>query len=442
MKYDAFICYRGEGSGGEFAVRLYAELNKLDYLSFFFAPRGVSHGQDFLEKIDRALAEVHVVILILTKGFFEKCKMEDDVVRHELKTAAADPRITFLPIAFPGFDFSSEDLSPFTNEEISRFKHQSAIPYSGIYDTFISEKIVEDVLALLEKGQSVEALKIRSKSRYRDAAAEKELDFLRKQTEMLLEYDRDVYERILTPGMSILDLGCNEGSNTMARFGEIEGVKLIGIDRDEGCIQSANEMYGDRASFFSCDIEDASFSAKLAGFAKECGIAKFDLINISMVLLHMENPFRLFKAIRPYLAPNGTVFIRDIDDDFNFAFPDTEGIFSRMTGICSYCDILGYRKSGKELYAYLKRSGFSRVRIEKSGFDTSAMSYDEREALFDIYFGYIPTALEKTMESNPENFKIRKDYEWVKENLDRANQLFQQNDFLFSLGYIIYTARL
>lgn len=36
------------------------------------------------------------------------------------------------------------------------------------------------------------------------------------------------------------------------------------------------------------------------------------------------------------------------------------------------------------------------------------MSYDEKEAIFNLYFGYLPVALEKTMESHPNNIRIQK----------------------------------
>lgn len=161
-----------------------------------------------------------------------------------------------------------------------------------------------------------------------------------------------------------------------------------------------------------------------------------------MILLHIEDPYRLLKTLRSHLSKNGVLFVRDVDDDFNIVYPDSDKMFSRMIDICSYCDILGYRQSGKEIYTYLKRCEYSQVKIEKIGFDTSGMDYFAREALFNAYFGYIPVALEKTKERYSNNLRIQKDYKWVCENINEANQRFHQSDFLFSLGYIVYTARI
>ena len=162
-----------------------------------------------------------------------------------------------------------------------------------------------------------------------------------------------------------------------------------------------------------------------------------------MVILHLERPYRFLNQIKSFLAKSGAIFIRDIDDGLNFAYPDDNGIFARLIDICKYCDILGYRQSGRQIYSFLKNANFSNVRLEKIGLNTSDMSYDEKEILFEIYFGYIPIALQKTMERN-KNIILRAqiDYGWVMEVLETARELFMKNDFIFSLGYFIYTAEL
>ncbi len=443
MIYDVFICYRGEGKSGEFANWLYNELDKLEYLEVFFAPRTICHGQDFLKSINAALKTVHVVILILSKNFFEKCHLEDDIVKYEIKTAALNPYTVFLPIMFKDFNYCEENLTCFTIEEINRFKYQSAIQYNGVYDLLFEMEIKNELLMLFENGQSIEDIKTRNKKLYIGANKEEEKKFLRKQTEMLFEYDNVIYKEIKHSKQVILDLGCNDGSNIMAHFGNVKEVRIVGIDQDPDCIQYANNYFGnDNMKFYCYDCEDNKFNSYLGSIEKELHIDKFDLVNLSMFLLHIEDPYRLLKILRSHLSKNGVLFIRDIDDDFNIIYPDSDKMFRKMVEISSYCDILGYRQRGKEIYTYLKRCGYSQVKIEKIGYDTSEMDYFAREALFNTYFGYIPVALEKTIERYSNNLRIQKDYKWVCKNINEANQRFHQNDFLFSVGYIVYTARI
>lgn len=421
MNNDVFICHRSEGTGGIFANWLYKELNEVDSLDIFFSPLTVNHGCNYMETIDNALKITRVFILVLSPHFFKNCIHENDVVKHEIKVAAQNPKITFLPIVLEHFKYDDEDLSCFTSEEIKRFRYQAPVSFNGIYNTTFSKQIKNDISFLLQNGKSIEDLKKRNKNRYRGANEEKEKAFLKYQTNMLLEYDKKIYEKITFPGQIILDLGCNDGYNTMAQFKNISNAKIIGIDRDPDCIQSANTNYSnDNIHFYCNDIENSTFNSFLNEIENKLNIECFDLVNLSMILLHTEKPYQLLKIIRSHINKNSILFIRDIDDDFSLAYPDKDKTFHKMINICSYCDMLGSRNSGKEIYSHLKQNGFSKVSIEKISLNTSMMSYDEKEAIFNLYFGYLPVALEKTMESQPNNI----------------------SDFIFFVGYIIYTARI
>ena len=101
--------------------------------------------------------------------------------------------------------------------------------------------------------------------------------------------------------------------------------------------------------------------------------------------------------------------------------------------------MLGYRQSGRQIYTYLKNSDYTNITLEKSGLNTSTLSFDEKEALFNIYFGYIPTALRQTLERIP-TLRAKHDYNWVNSIIDEAYDRFMKSTTLFSLGYMIYTA--
>lgn len=411
MNCDVFICHRSEGPSGIFANWLYKELKDIDYLDIFFSPLTVNHGCNFIETIDKAIKLTHVFILVLSPNFFKNCIRENDVVKHEIKVAAQNSNITFYPIVLEHFKYDNEDLSCFTSEEINRFRYQTPISYNGIYNTLFIDKIKDDILYILNHGLCIEDLKRRNKNRYWGANEEKEKTFLKCQTDMLLKYDKKIYENITFPEQIILDLGCNDGYDTMVRFKNISNAKIVGIDRDSDCIQSANINYGNENIHFYChDIENSNFNSVLCDIKNNLHIKCFDLVNLSMVLLHTVNPYQLLKIIRSHINKNGILFIRDIDDDFSLAYPDKDKIFHKMINICSYCDILGCRNGGKAIYSYLKQSGFSEVCIEKISLNTSTMNYEEKESLFNLYFGYLPIALKKTMETHPHNIKIQKDY--------------------------------
>ena len=160
-----------------------------------------------------------------------------------------------------------------------------------------------------------------------------------------------------------------------------------------------------------------------------------------MVLLHVSKPYQVLKTLRKHLSEKGYLFIRDIDDDLNFFHPDEEGILRRLQNMISYLDYWGYRKSGKEIYAQLKLAGFNHVQLVKHGLNTSQMNYEEREALFNVYFGSIPNDAQDTIRSHPDNALLRGEARWAADHIDDANELFHRSEFLFSLGYVVYVAQ-
>ena len=59
------------------------------------------------------------------------------------------------------------------------------------------------------------------------------------------------------------------------------------------------------------------------------------------------------------LKNNGDIFIRDIDDGFNVAYPDPQDVFKKTMEICANIKESGYRKSGREIYSLLHKSKYT-----------------------------------------------------------------------------------
>ena len=117
--YNVFISYRGSGSGGLLGKEIYTDLRHCKSedgepdIVPFFAPACIQKGEDFKRAIDTVLKSVSCVILILSPGYFENCRLEDDMVRFELETALANPNISFIPVVMDGFSFEDEIKSTF-----------------------------------------------------------------------------------------------------------------------------------------------------------------------------------------------------------------------------------------------------------------------------------------------------------------------------------------
>lgn len=114
-----------------------------------------------------------------------------------------------------------------------------------------------------------------------------------------------------------------------------ENFRLIGIERDPDKVQEAGDKFGgSQVAFITGDVEESDFIDDLADKMDEMGIEKFDIINISMLLLHLKSECALLRRLRRLLKPEGTVIIKDIDAGINFAYPDEENVFERIYRIC------------------------------------------------------------------------------------------------------------
>ena len=162
--YTVFISYRGSGSGGLLGKEIYTDLRhcKSDDgepdIVPFFAPACIQKGEDFKRAIDTVLKSVSCVILILSPGYFENCRLEDDMVRFELETALANPNISFIPVVMDGFSFEDEikDVEGiFEEEDIYRFKHINAIHHHGVYDFNTEADVVPALRKTLEEKRGI-----------------------------------------------------------------------------------------------------------------------------------------------------------------------------------------------------------------------------------------------------------------------------------------------
>ena len=444
-KYDIFICYRGKSSAScELGSRIHNRMSTGSKYKAFFAPECISKGADYKQVVTEVIHGSSVFIMLVDTNFFDCCSNADDIVTHEIKTALTHENMQFLPIFLGDASFENLDEYDFlTADEVERIKHINGLSYSGIYNFSIENDLIPTIDRIVNSGDKIEEMSQRDRSRYYNTSHTDEAAFLEIQRNLLFNYDSDVYEKILQgkEDICVLDIGCNDGKQTMSRFGNDQRIKqIVGIDIDENVISLAKSNYPN-AVFEVMDVEKPDFYANMQSLMSTNSIAKFDVISVSMVILHLEYPYKVLLQLKKLLKPNGQLFIRDIDDGLNFAYPDDDGMFQRLTDICKYCDMLGFRKSGRQIFSYLKNADYADITLEKIGLNTSTMSFEEKETLFEIYFGYIPTALERTLDRKP-TLRAQIDYNWVLDIIEKAREQFLKSDFIFSLGYFIYTAKI
>ena len=89
----------------------------------------------------------------------------------------------------------------------------------------------------------------------------------------------------------------------------------------------------------------------------------------------------------------------------------------------------------------MSRSGFKNVALEKCELTTIGMSYDEKDSFFNMYIKMILDGIEWSLKQYPDNWELKDAVSWYQENIDDMYESFMSEDFVFGLGFMLYTAR-
>lgn len=266
---------------------------------------------------------------------------------------------------------------------------------------------------------------------------------LKTQSQILRNFDMPVINSLFNnkTNVSVLDIGCNEGDNSMDRLSGFCISEYIGIDRSKVAIDAAVQKYGDDMThFYQTDVSSPKFPVDLCSILQRHGLDKVDVIMISMVLLHLEKPDELLKVLYPFLAKGGYIFIRDIDDRDNHATPDTNNFFERGYAIVDRCSTSGNRHVGRLIGDWLTSAGYSSVQCVRRGISSDGMTDDEKLALYDTYFGFFQEDALGQVEKTHGSEQSLSDLGWCVAYLPKIKDLFLMPGFVFTLGFITWVA--
>ena len=437
--YDIFISYRRDG-GFEMARLLYDRLQDMG-LNVFFDLEELRSGK-FNVKLFGAIDDSSNFLLVLPPNSLDRCKNEDDWLRIEIEYAISK-RKNIVPLMMKGFEWPS-DLP----ETLKGLHLYNAVQMSREYFQASIDRLLSMCVNVNAGGGKKTHMEkdVREENKYFTYDNRTERRRLNTQQKLMRGFDAPAYDKVKEKyeKLVVLDIGTNTGEFVMDRLGASENLeKLIGIEFDEKAVRYSNDTYGQegKIEFYRLDAEADSFGDDLQEIMDSHGIKAFNVINLSMILLHLKTPYKLLKKLRAVLAKDGTIIVKDIDDGYNIAYPDENGDFAKAIEICGREELAGYRKSGRQIYTLLYRAGFKHVTQERLGLSTVGMDSDERSALFDTYFSFIGADLKQLIEKYPDDRRLKADAEWYDSVYDDLEERFQDDAFYFLLGFVLYTAQ-
>ena len=171
---------------------------------------------------------------------------------------------------------------------------------------------------------------------------EKERERLRRQNLLLSQAEKPALEHFFKgkSELSVLDIGCNDGTRTFHRFSDDRISRVIGLEYNQQLVERANSQFGNtKFSFYQMDVDRDSFSADLQKLCAEPEDREFDLICLSFVLMHLYDGEKLLRTLKNFLKqttgvdslyyrfPGGSSnLISNVPMDYFIHYLNTQGI--------------------------------------------------------------------------------------------------------------------
>lgn len=230
--------------------------------------------------------------------------------------------------------------------------------------------------------------------------------------------------------LKVLDIGCSNGFKMKMLFDQYDNItQIVGIDIDDYAIKEAkiNFQGNKKYNFELKSIDDLNDDSK------------YDIINLSYVLQHLEKPQIVLKKLKSMLTDRGVIIIKVPDDSFKFYYPDNNKLLQRIFNlyekeimikqeVTRYTD----RYIGKKVYNYLVQNNYNNIKLYYSVSDTIGKTLEQRLKSFDSSIGF-RTAVNKDNVSE----KVKNEME---ELLSELKEEFKQEDFYYTMKVLYYIA--
>lgn len=270
---------------------------------------------------------------------------------------------------------------------------------------------------------------------------EVELKRLMIQGRLLSEYEQPIYQKVIDgrKGLTLLDVGCNNGWKTKERFSDKNFKKIIGIDCLDLLVEQARKQFGNEVlSFYACDVATEDFAEKLQQIMQKENIQAFDIIHCSFMLMHTKEQEEILRRLKAFLAPGGKLIAIEPDDTTSYMNPDPDGIYKEFLQVLSADPYAGKRNMGAELPGLFSNSGYTDIQLECTEIASSGNEITKKEHIFDTFCSYLQEDL-ILLRQGAEGGAYQKEWEWVQKNLEKLRQLMTDEASTVSMGVKIYT---
>ena len=170
-----------------------------------------------------------------------------------------------------------------------------------------------------------------------------------------VRYDTKMYDwlkqkQLIFPGMSVLDLGCNEGE-FLSKLDR--RIKKVGVERNRIAVTRGRKKYKNlNLKLINSDIESFTYPGK------------FDLVTMFHILEHLTWPVAVLRKIRTLLKPEGRLLIEvpilenEITTDIHWFFSGQHTTHFTKNSLENCLALAGYKIAGRKIKKSYNYNGY------------------------------------------------------------------------------------
>lgn len=273
---------------------------------------------------------------------------------------------------------------------------------------------------------------------------EKEMNRLAVQNRLLLNYEAPIFTQLFAKrsGLSVLDIGCNDGTKTIECFSNDAVSQVIGLEYNHKLAKQAQARYGgEKFSFYSCDVESVDFSEQMKNIMREKGIKGFDIIYLSFLLMHLKQPAQLLAGLQEFLLPDGQLIVIEANDSASVLEPDYNNLLQDFLEILKKDKYSGNRELGAVLPDMLRDCGYTDVKHWYNEIAAGEEDVEKKMKIFTMFFSYLPEDVEILQALYPEDAEYKNWAEWIQCNFGKLKKAILQENSSISMGMRILSCK-
>ncbi len=259
------------------------------------------------------------------------------------------------------------------------------------------------------------------------------LDKLKKQAIENQNFDEHVLCKsgiLKYEDLKVLDIGCSNGFKTKMLFDKYDNItNITGIDIDYNAIIEAKKIF----------IKNKKYKFELKSIDELDNNSKYDIINLSYVLQHLEDPQKVLKKLKNLLTDRGIIILKVPDDSFKFCYPDKKDLLHKIFNLyeneimrkqntTKYTD----RYIGKKVYNYLVGSEYNNIKLYYYVTNTIGKTREQKLNFFDSSIGF-----RSAINKNNVSEKVKNKMEKLLNDLKKE---FEKEGFYYTMTVLYYIA--